>query len=461
MNIAKINQNMWLIAFKKPTFHALVFALCLALPCFASAQKTALKKPIEALMEEARVALSTKQYDIAINLYTRVIAGNDLQYRMLALEYLGVAREKNGQLAHAKAIYEQFLKTYPLDKSAFRVQQRLNALITAASKPKEKLRQIESKPAGKKLEWRSFGGFSQYYRYADLKVKDNVGDTETHIDIESSLSSDLFYVARGRNDDWDLQFRLGAGYLNNFLANADDENRLSELYTDIKSKRTGHTLRIGRQRGNQAGVLGRFDGIQTSFGLHNNYQLNLLYGYPVETTNDTTINNNKKLYGINLDIGPFGGWSLTPFYVTQRIDALQERQATGLEARYFDQSKTLFTLIDYDIQFEKTNNILAIGNWRLTNATTLTAHIDLRKSPILLISNALQGQPEENIKELSQRFNEEELRNIAADRSADHTLISSGVNHRFNQHWTLYSSVTMMRLSSMPASASVLLAALF
>jgi len=440
---------------KKTAIHTLALLLCLVMPCFTLAQGAALEKSVADLMEEARVALSTSEYDVAINLYTRVIARDDLQYQMLALEYLGVAREKNGQLAHAKAIYEQFLEKYPLDKSASRVRQRLNALITAASKPKEKLRQIEKKPARERMEWSGFGGFSQYYRHYDLKVEDDISDRETDIDIESSLSSDLFYSVRGRNSSWDLEFRLGAGYLNDFLADSDDEDRLSELYADIEHSDTGHALRIGRQRGNNAGVLSRFDGIQTSFQLSDSYQLNLLYGFPVETTNDVSINDDKKLYGINLDAGPFGGWEFTPFYVEQRVDSLLERKAAGLETRYFDQSKTLFTLIDYDIEFEEINNILAIGSWRLSSATTITTNIDLRKSPLLLISNALQGQSEESIEELHKRFDEDELRKIAADRSADSTLISTGVNHRLNQRWTLYSSVTMTRLSSMPASAGV------
>lgn len=420
-----------------------------------TSQTTTQKISLEKLMEEARVALSTSHYDTAISLYTQVISHNDLQFGVLALEYLGVAREKNGQLAHAKSIYQQFLEKYPKDKSAPRVRQRLNALITAASQPKEKLRQVKTKSPQKKLEWNGFGGFSQYYRHAELKIKDNFSKEESEVDVESSLTSDLFYSLRGRSDSWDLQFRLGAGYLNDFLPNSDNQERLGELNMEIKNRTTRHALRVGRQRGNGAGLLGRFDGILSKFQFSNSYQLHLIYGYPVEYTNDVSVNDDKKVYGINLDIGPFHGWELTPFYIEQRTSSLQDRKATGLETRFFDQNKTLFTLIDYDIGFREINNILAIGSWRPGNATTITVNIDLRKSPVLLISNAIQGQPEEDIEELALRFNQEDLRDLASNRSADSTLISTGINHKLNPHWTIFSSVTLTRLSSIPASDGV------
>ena len=48
---------------------------------------------------------------------------------MEAQELLAIAREKNGQLAHAKAEYERYLALYSETEGAARVKQRLAALL--------------------------------------------------------------------------------------------------------------------------------------------------------------------------------------------------------------------------------------------------------------------------------------------------------------------------------------------
>ena len=67
-------------------------------------------------MEKARIAIVGKKYEMAIRLYTKVIQSNNKLYQQEAQEYLGVARERNGQLAHAKAEYQIYLKNIPIVK---------------------------------------------------------------------------------------------------------------------------------------------------------------------------------------------------------------------------------------------------------------------------------------------------------------------------------------------------------
>jgi len=47
-------------------------------------------------------------------------------------ELLGLARERSGQLAHAKAEYEEYLRRYPSGEAAERITRRL-ATLRAAS----------------------------------------------------------------------------------------------------------------------------------------------------------------------------------------------------------------------------------------------------------------------------------------------------------------------------------------
>ena len=55
----------------------------------------------------------TSAWMSAIALLTKVTAAQDYQHRVDAAELLGLARERKGQLAQAKAAYEDYLLRYP------------------------------------------------------------------------------------------------------------------------------------------------------------------------------------------------------------------------------------------------------------------------------------------------------------------------------------------------------------
>ncbi|MDQ1362326.1 MAG: hypothetical protein QG652_186, partial [Pseudomonadota bacterium] len=109
-------------------------------PVITTANKTQLAETeknlrLAALMEDAKASLIQKKYDRAIQIYTRVTGEGESPYQKEAQEFLGVARERNGQLAHATAEYRKYLALYPAGEDTERVRQRLNGLLTAADKP--------------------------------------------------------------------------------------------------------------------------------------------------------------------------------------------------------------------------------------------------------------------------------------------------------------------------------------
>ncbi|GEM_PF-1181518 len=65
------------------------------------------------LMEQARIAMVNHKYDAAIDLYTQILQMPENKQNRQALEYLGLARELNGQPDQASAIYKKYLKQYP------------------------------------------------------------------------------------------------------------------------------------------------------------------------------------------------------------------------------------------------------------------------------------------------------------------------------------------------------------
>jgi len=404
---------------------------------------------IAALMEEARQAISSDNNNRAIQLYTKVIQYPDNPYRQDALEFLGVARERKGQLAHAIKEYKRYLSLYPEGEGAERVKQRLAGLTTASRKPTPS--KSRSTQAMDDRPWDVYGGFSQYYRRDEIST-DDAGSTVT----QSALSTDLDITARKRTDDYDLQSRFTGSYLKDFLGDGPgNENSISSLYFDAKGKRLGASMRLGRQSRNTGGVLGRFDGLLLGYKLADWMTVNAVGGFPVFSTRDG-FHTDRHLYGLSTDLGTFANaWDFNLFVIEQRVESVVDRRAVGGEARYFDPIRSLLTFVDYDILYGSLNTAIFLGTWTLPDRTTINATIDYRNSPILTTSSALQGQSAGSIDDLLDTLTEEDIQELAKDRTGHSTTATLGASHPFTEKIQLSGDVTVSELSGTKASGGV------
>ncbi|MEA3241805.1 MAG: hypothetical protein U9Q19_00025, partial [Pseudomonadota bacterium] len=404
---------------------------------------------IAGLMEEARQAISSDNNNRAIQLYTKVIQYPDNPYRQDALEFLGVARERKGQLAHAIKEYKRYLSLYPEGDGAERVKQRLAGLTTASRKPtaskNRSTQAVDDRP------WDVYGGFSQYYRRDEIST-DDVGSTVT----QSALSTDLDTTARKRTDDYDLQSRFTGSYLKDFLGDGPgNENSISSLYFDANGKRLGASMRLGRQSRNTGGVLGRFDGLLLGYKLADWMTVNAVGGFPVFSTRDG-FKTDRYLYGLSTDLGTFANaWDFNLFVIEQRVESVVDRRAVGGEARYFDPIRSLLTFVDYDILYGSLNTAIFLGTWTLPDRTTINATVDYRNSPILTTTSALQGQSAGSIDDLLDTLTEEDIQELAKDRTGHSTTATLGASHPFTEKIQLSGDVTVSELSGTKASGGV------
>jgi len=106
-----------------------------------SGQEATDSEQYSGLLREAMSAFRGNDYETAIRLLTKIEASTTGDIHKQALEYLGLTRQRNNQLAHAKSQYEKFLVIYPDGPDALRVQQRLSALTTADQPAQPSLRQ--------------------------------------------------------------------------------------------------------------------------------------------------------------------------------------------------------------------------------------------------------------------------------------------------------------------------------
>jgi hypothetical protein len=420
-----------------------------------------------ASFEEAKTAFTARDYDIAIRLFTRLLRYSGHPYLRQSLEYLALSRERKGQLAHARAEYEKYLRLYPEGEGSDRVRQRLTALVTAALPEKQALKEVDREGnAAKRAEASKtdfYGSLSQYYYYDESGRRQVVEGEEGEEDeveesnetTRSTLVTGVFLGSRKRAENHTLDTQLVAEFENEFADEEESDSRFSQAYADYQRTDNGLGIRFGRQSGNSGGVLTRFDGAWLSYEASDTLAYNFVFGYPVNQTRDS-LKTNRRFYGLNLDLGTFAeAWDFNIHAINQEIDGLTDRQGIGGEVRYFRNGLSLFTLVDYDVFYDELDLFLFLGNWRASDDTTLYYSYDKRKSPLLRTINALQGQQEDSIQDLLERWSEEEIYQFAEDRTAESEIFNLGLTHDFADHWQVANDLTVSEFSETQASGGV------
>ncbi|MBA1331926.1 hypothetical protein QQ73_12605, partial [Candidatus Endoriftia persephone str. Guaymas] len=117
---------------------------------------------------------------------------------------------------------------------------------------------------------------------------------------------------------------------------------------------------------------------------------------------------------------------------------------------------SVFGQFDYDIFHNELAMFLFQSNWSLTDDTKAYINLDYRSSPIITTSNALQGQEGvSSIKELSLSFTDDEIYQLALDRTANSTVVSLGGTHFLARDFQLSGDLTVANTSGTSASGGV------
>ncbi len=406
---------------------------------------------LKKLMDEANQTFTAGDYPRAIQLYTKVTQLPENEFSQHALEYLGLSRERKGQLAHARSVYEQYLERYPDGEGADRVRQRLAGLLTARKDIPTKLRKAKAAPD--EHQWSLFGGLSQFY-FRDENIPQE--DDEDKLVTRSMLSSDLNMEGRLQAKDYDARVRFTGGYDLDFLNDGDNGSRVSQMFLSASHHVLNLSTRLGRQSSSTGGILDRFDGGIFSYQAFPILKANIVMGFPVESTEDTNVDTDRYFYGLNFDVGTIADhWNFNIFAIQQEVDSLTDRQAVGGEIRYLDDTKSFFGLVDYDTYFASLNTALLVVNWNFPDQTNINLRYDYRSSPTLTLSNALIGQNENTIDDLRRTYSKNEIKQLAEDRSSESHLVTFGGSRRLHDKLQLTGDVTMSHISSTEESGGV------
>jgi len=399
---------------------------------------------------EARAAFDAGNYPTAIRLLTRLVEYPEHPRRAEVQELLGLSRERSGQLAHAKAEYEEYLRRYPGSPAAGRVSQRLAALATLDGKPR--VEAVAVRDGG--MDWTVFGGWAQEYRHDATSLQ--AGDFSTDFTSQSMVITDGDFSLRGRGERFDVQARVYAGYLYDMLPDGPgDQTRVSVAYADLNDRRFGLSGRLGRQSKHTGGVLGTFDGLYFGWRATPTLRLNLMTGSPVESMNDS-YSSERQFVSLSAN---WSGWveglEISPFLIDQTHSGVSDRRAVGTELRWFTPGRTLVGLFDYDIDYSALNMAMLLGTFDLPGRWTVNGTLDHRKSPFLTTRNALAGQAVQSLDELISLFGESVVRTLAQDRTAEVDTVSVGVSHPLGTRFQWLADASGTQMSAMPASGGV------
>ena len=405
---------------------------------------------LQAQLREARLAFDSKDYESAIRFYTRLVEYPEYPQRREALELLGLARERNGQLAHAKAEYEDFLKVYPESQQSERVQQRLTALTTLdpSSRGVAKTQRQQT--------WEFFGGLSQEYRRDNASFRSE--DFNQDFVALNALRTDVDFSARHRGQRFDFTVRLNGGYLKDLLPQGQgpgNDVRLSYAFMELMDRELQLTARLGRQSRHTGGVLGTYDGLYAGWKMNKRLRLNFVAGLPVDRSGDG-FQTNRQFAGVSLDIGTKGGrWDYSLYAIQQNYDSHLDRQAVGGEVRYFKDGTSVVGLMDYDVHYQALNSAMVLGTLQWGDRWTFTGTLDHRRAPYLTTRNALIGQPFLTLGELIDTVGAQTAEQWAQDRTGQSDTVSLGVSRPWGERLQWNVDFTASKFGEMKPSGGV------
>ncbi len=404
------------------------------------------------LVIEAKKALTDKNYPYAISLLTKLLKQGDLEQKAFALEFLGVARERNYQLAFAKQYYQRFLKDYPDFSSAPRVKQRLAALIGIQEINQKKPLKKGTRFSGQKKS-NTRASVATDYRQSEL-----VNDLGESRQTLSLLGVDIDVRGDYQLDASSVQFRFSGGHYQDFSDGGGATNdRLRYANMSWQSGDQKYSINFGRQRSRGKGIFGRYDGLLIGYGVNDDQRINLVAGAPVASSKVLSLDPERTFIGLSYDWEDlFKNIDVNFFVLHQTIDSLTDRQALGGELRYFNQGTSIFSLIDYDIFYSELNAFLFSASHTTANKTRYHWSFNQRKSPYISTRNALIGQAADSLQELQELFlSDEEILDLATDRTLESQTSTLQISQPLNKTYDISGSLTWLTLSGAPASGGV------
>ncbi len=406
------------------------------------------------ILGDARTALAKRNFPQAIDFLNRLLRQPEFPARADAQELTGLVRERAGQLAQAKAEYEEYLRRYPQGPGAARIRARLQALAAASLQP----RSAGEFGAAAANRWTLAGSTAVSYQYGrDQTVA--AGATST----TNSISTGLVYgdlLLRDRGARYDFTARVDAGYTHNLgtTFGGGSQNRTTAAYGELSDRLIGLTARAGRQSLASQGIVGLFDGLFVGYQVNPKLSISGAAGLPAYTSY-SQVSSRQKFGTLTAEFDPFHQtWIFDAYVFDETNGGATERRSIGFQTRYSVPGRTAVVLVDYDIAFRQLNSATLIGNAKFGNYWVLSANADHRRSPLLQLSNSLIGQTASDIGALQSApydFTPSQIRQLAIDRTSTSNTFVLSASRPLGERWQFMADLSALELSGTPASPAI------
>jgi tetratricopeptide (TPR) repeat protein len=389
------------------------------------------------LLRQGQLGLSEKRFQEALDAFNKALLLPPNTSSQSAQELIGQAWEGLKQPSKALMEYQLYLKLYPGSDAASAIRDRFVALggaDTTGSKP-------EPTAAAKIVppSYSANGSIAQYY-YGGKTKTDSLINISAGIDQntlsrtnQSALVTNVDVSGRYRSDNSDVRLVLRDTVSKNFMASSNVKSSLNSVYVDYRNLSAKVDWRVGRQSAVGGSLFGLFDGVSMTMPVASKYKFSAMLGSPANTLVSAP---SQRLAGVMLEgDGLFEHWGGNVSLVDQTTEGISDRRAVGLEARYFGESMSMFSQMDYDLNFRALNALTLQGSGQGPFDTTLTVLVDNRKAPSLQLSDALISSGTTSLKTLLQLHSLAEVKDLAMGTAAQARQALFSVTRAISPKW--------------------------
>jgi hypothetical protein len=409
---------------------------------------------LKSLLDQARKAMRTRDYPQAVQVLTKLQRQPEFPERADVQERLGLARERSGEVAQAKAEYEEYLRRYPKGPAADRIRTRLRVLRAASVAGRTgSFDNTEGADHG----WKVSGGASQLFR-RDSYGTDLNGPLLSTV-VQNAIFTDADLYVHKDGERFTSGFRTNFGYAKNFLPRdiqgATDRVRITTAFFDLNDKLLDLRGRLGRQTTINDGNFGVFDGAKVSYRFAPSWIVRATAGMPVDNSGDG-IETDRRFETLAVDFAPaLSHWDTSVYVTQQRNDGLRDRQAVGTQVQYARPNLSVVSYVDYDTAYQSLNALVLLGTLQLPDRWQLTMDLEHRNAPLITTENALIGQPFTTLSELRKIYSEQQIADLARDRTPVLSTYSISALKQLGERFQAIMDVFYTKLTDTPPSGGV------
>ena len=374
---------------------------------------------------------------------------------------IGAAWEALNQPDKARLEYQLYLKLYPNGAEAPVIGARLAALSNgdappgaAATTPSNAREKKEPKS-----RYSATGSVSQYYYGGNTKtetlvnIASGIDQNTLNMTNQSVLVSSWDATGRYQGDDSETKLVMRGSHSDNLsdtsTATTATQGLISAAYLDYRDLESRLSVRVGRQSAIGGAMFGLFDGVSMATPFLGDYKLDAMAGVPANTLVSAP---QQVLAGVMIEadnLAPHWGGNLS--LVQQSTEGIVDRRAIGIDARYFGDTVSLFSQLDYDINFNALNAVTLQGSAPGPWDTTVTLMVDDRKAPSLQLSDALISSSYTSLSQLLAIKSLSEVQAMALTTAAEAKQAMVSISRALSPKWQGSIDLRYADVSALPA----------